>query len=181
MQTKSPDFREIQREIIALLPRLRRFALGLCGQRDEADDLVQSACERALSRLDQFQPGTRLDSWLYRIIQNLHMDAQRRRRYRGDPVDPHLLPDPEGGDHRREMESQQTLDVVLKALEQLPEEQRTALLLTSVEGLSYEAAAGTLGIRPGTLMSRISRGRQRLHKLVFGKDAADPKGTATGD
>ena len=171
MQMKSPHYPSVQQDIIALLPRLRRFALGLCGQRDEADDLVQTACERALRSLDQFQAGTRLDSWLYRIIQNLHKDARRRYHHRGDPVDPHNLPEPQGGDHRREMESQQTLAVTLAALEQLSEDQRAALLLTSVEGLSYEEAAQTLAIPMGTLMSRISRGRQRLYQLVFGKDA----------
>lgn len=171
MPAATPDFQEIKQEIIRLLPRLRRFALGLCKQRDEADELVQMACERALTRLDQFQPGTRLDSWLYRIIQNLYKDSLRSQSYRGSPIDPHDMPEIAGGDHRRETESKHTLGVVLEALEQLSVDQRSALLLTSVEGLSYAEAADNLGIPTGTLMSRINRGRQRLHQLVFGTDA----------
>ena len=71
---------DIRTELVALLPRLRRFAYGLTGSLDEGDDVVQSACERALTRLDQFQPGTRLDSWMYRIVQTVWIDRRRAQQ-----------------------------------------------------------------------------------------------------
>jgi RNA polymerase sigma factor (sigma-70 family) len=74
--------RQVRAELVSLLPRLRRFAYGLTGSLDAGDDLVQSACERALMRLDQFQPGTRLDSWMYRIVQNLWIDQRRAQQAR---------------------------------------------------------------------------------------------------
>ncbi|HSM28557.1 MAG TPA: RNA polymerase sigma factor, partial [Thioalkalivibrio sp.] len=74
---------DVRAELVQMLPKLRRFAIGLAGNLDDADDLVQSACERALSHLDQWQTGTRLDSWMYRIIQNLWIDRGRSHKLRG--------------------------------------------------------------------------------------------------
>ena len=78
----------IHAELVALIPRMRRFATSLAGSLDEGDDLVQAACERAISRIDQWQPGTRLDSWVFRIIRNIHLDRLRARRVRADRL-PH--------------------------------------------------------------------------------------------
>ena len=77
-----------QRDLVELVPRLRRFAYSLAGTTDAGDDLVQAACERALKNAAAFQPGTRMDSWMFRIIQNLWLDDRRRRRVRGTQVDP---------------------------------------------------------------------------------------------
>ena len=82
---------EFREELVELLPRLRRFAYGLAGHRDDADDLVQTACERALDRADQWEPGTRLDSWMFRIVQNLWFDRLRSRKVRGEQVDESAL------------------------------------------------------------------------------------------
>ena len=80
---------ELKVEIAALVPRLRRFAYALCGNREEGDDLVQTACVKALSRLEQYEPNSRLDSWMYRIVQNTYIDLVR---HRGRPVAVHGRP-----------------------------------------------------------------------------------------
>jgi RNA polymerase sigma-70 factor, ECF subfamily len=157
--------------MVALLPRLRRFAFGLTGSRDEADDLVQAACERALSRLHQWQPGTRLDSWLYRIAQTLWIDQLRVRKNRGDPVEPEVL-DRLPASGGRSAEGEHMLARVSAAMDRLPEEQRLVLVLVSVEGLSYQEAAEVLEVPVGTVMSRLARARKRLHALVHGPDDA---------
>lgn len=153
-------------QLIAMLPRLRRFAVGLTGSPDEADDLVQAACERALSRLHQWQPGTRLDSWMYRIIQTIWIDGGRRRAVRGEHMPLDRIAELPGSDGRDAVEARLTLDAVRHAIGRLPEEQRVPLLLVCVEGLSYREASETLDIRMGTLMSRLHRARQRLGELI---------------
>ncbi len=155
--------------MVALLPRLRRFAFGLTGSMDEADDLVQTTCERALSRLHQWQPGTRLDSWLYRIAQTQWIDQARVRKNRGDPVEPEVL-DRLPAFGGRSAEGEHTLARVSAAMDRLPEEQRLVLVLVSVEGLSYQEAAAVLEVPVGTVMSRLARARKRLHALVHGPD-----------
>lgn len=167
---------DVKVQMIALLPRLRRFAYGLTGHRDDADDLVQAACERALTRLDQWQPGTRLDSWMYRIVQTTFIDGTRKRRVRGNQVDLDMAQDVAGSDGPAAMEARLTLDSVRTAIGRLPDDQRSALLLVTVEGQSYREAADTLGIPQGTLMSRLARARLRLHETVHG--SGSPEGAA---
>lgn len=150
---------------MALLPRLRRFAYGLTGSRDEADDLVQSACERALSRLHQWRPGTRLDSWMYRILQTVWIDRLRSRRTRME-AEPEVLERLAGGDARRELEARLDLARVRRLIAALPEEQRVVLVLVTVEGFSYKDAAETLGIPIGTVMSRLARARLELGRWL---------------
>jgi len=151
---------ELRAELVSLLPRLRRFAYGLTGSLDDGDDLVQGACERALSRIEQFKTGTRLDSWMYRIMQNIWIDRLRSYQSRRETV---AAPeDLEGlivGDARREIESRMSLTAVQAAVDVLPEEQRAVLLLVCVEGLAYKDAAEVLGIPVGTVMSRLARAR----------------------
>ena len=152
------------RELVAALPRLRRFAFGLAGSLDEADDLVQAACERALARRDQYEPGTRLVSWLYRIVQTIWID--RVRRHRTVSVDPALLAEYPGGDAVGEAESRLALAEVRRAIAVLSPEQRTVLLLVSVEGLAYRDAAEVLDLPIGTIMSRLARARLALAKAL---------------
>lgn len=164
----------IRRDIVGLLPRLRRFAYGLTGTLDGADDLVQSACERALSRLAQWQPGTRLDSWMYRIVQTVWIDqlrAGRRREIATDLADLEMLA---GGDAAHEAEARLTLAEVRRQIARLPEEQRAVLLLVSLEGLSYKQAATILDIPIGTVMSRLARARLAVGR-VLDEDAVDAK------
>ncbi len=165
--TMTPD---LWNALTALQPRLRRFALGLSGSLDEADDLVQAAYERAIGRIEQWQAGTRLDSWMYRILQSIHLNRIQSRRVRGShlqPVDPDTLRAP---DNERALVASMTLAKVRAFIDRLPEEQRAALLLVSVEGLSYREAADTLNLPIGTLTSRIARAH-RLARLR-GRDGA---------
>ena len=158
-----------RQQMVALLPRLRRFAYALTGSLDEGDDIVQSACERALARLHQWQPGTRLDSWMFRIIQTTWIDRLRARRVRGEESDPELLERQATGDHGPAVEHRLLLAKTRAAMAALPEDQRTVLALVSVDGLSYKEAAKVLDLPIGTVMSRLARARAKLHRLVHGE------------
>ena len=151
---------------MALLPRLRRFACGLTRSVDDADDLLHEALERALRRIDRFEEGTRLDSWMFRIIQNIWIDQQRARKVRGETVDASEIGETMGEDGVQQTESRIMLRRVQSLLELLPADQRVVLLLVSVDGLSYAEAAKTLGVPTGTVMSRLARARRKLHDLV---------------
>lgn len=158
----SPRFSD---ELIAVLPRLRRFARGLAGSASEADDLVQAACERALAREHQFQEGTRFDSWMFRIVQTIWIDQLRARDVRkegGDVEDERV-----GSDAAvRSIEARLALAEVRRAVDRLPAEQRNVLMLVTVEGLSYKEAAEVAGVPVGTIMSRLARARIALHQQL---------------
>jgi len=152
----------VRREMIAFLPRLRRFAYGLTGSADAADDLLQAACERAIRHIDKWQPGTRLDSWMYRIARNLYLNEVRSRNVRGEIQDPRK-PAVEGSfDGVRALESRLDYQKVCGLLGALPEEQRSVLLLVTVEGLSYREVADLLDLPIGTVTSRLARARIAL-------------------
>lgn len=157
---------DLRNDIVKLLPRLRRFALGLCGKYEDADDLVQAACEKALTRLDQYEPGTRLDSWMFRIVQNQWIDLTRSRNTRGDPVAPEDMPEIADDNAHRTVEERNHLASVLRAMQTLPEEQRAVLMLVCVEDMTYRDAAAVLDVPVGTIMSRLSRARLRLSELL---------------
>ena len=148
-------------QLIAVLPRLRRFARGLTGSVVEADDLVQAACERALARREQFQEGTRFDSWMFRIVQTIWIDQLRSRRVRKEEID--VAEARIGSDEPvRQAEARLALDEVRHAVDRLPPDQRAALLLVTVEGLSYKEAAEVVQVPVGTIMSRLARARLAL-------------------
>jgi RNA polymerase sigma-70 factor (ECF subfamily) len=159
----------VRAEMVALLPRLRRFARGLAGTADQADDLVQAACERAIARIEQWTPGTRLDSWMFRIVQTIWLDERRAAKVRtgegrveaADAADPELTVD-----GVRRMEAHLTYDAVRRAIANLPEEQRAVMLLVCVEGQTYKEAADTLSIPIGTVMSRLARARLGLSRVL---------------
>ena len=152
-----PEFR---RELVQLLPRLRRFASVLTRSHDDAEDVVQAAVERALRHADSWQQGTRLDSWLYRIMQNLWRDELRAHRRRAEPLDSHA--DIAGADGRdvtiRHIQSNEAR----RALDELPEEQRVVIALVVLEGMSYQQTADALEVPVGTVMSRLARARGKL-------------------
>ena len=158
---------DIRAEIAALVPRLRRFAYAISGNRDEGDDLVQTACLKALSRLDQYQRGTRLDSWMFRIIQTSHIDNVRRRKRQATPVEPELL-ERHSDDGRAAAQSDHRLLLARTrdAIAELPEEQRAVMALVAIEGYSYKEAAEILETPIGTIMSRLARARARLLPML---------------
>lgn len=153
---------DIRSKMIELLPRLRRFAYALTRNLELADDLVQDTCERALARADQWQAGTRLDSWMYRIAQNIWFDAGRAAKVRGEQADIEDISDLAGSDGRSVTESRLTLASVFSAMEKLPRDQQVLVALVCVDGLSYKEAADSLQLPIGTVMSRLSRARQSI-------------------
>ncbi len=158
---------DIRNRMVELLPRLRRFSYALTGNLDEADDLVQETCARALSSAGQWQEGTRLDSWMYRIAQNLWFDRLRASKVRGESVNVDTAYELAGSDGRDVTESQLMLQVVSKSISRLPADQQLVIAHVCVDGLSYKEAADTLGIPIGTVMSRLARARQSLHAAMM--------------
>lgn len=158
---------DVRRELIELLPRMRRLAYSLTGTMDEADDVVQAACEKALGRLDQYESGTRLDSWMFRIIQTTWIDRVRYARRRPTVNDTTAF-ETAAYDARihEQTEARAALDVIRSEMASLPEEQRAVLSLVGVDGLSYKDAADILEIPIGTVMSRLARARKRLGEAL---------------
>jgi RNA polymerase sigma-70 factor (ECF subfamily) len=161
-----------------MMPRLRRFGVALTRSLVEADDLVQAACERALSRGDQLRNETKIDAWMYTIMRNLWFDemrAQGTRRHDRIEAAYDLI----GDDGEALAERSDTLAAVRRALARLPEHQRSALVLICVEEMSYKEAAEILGVPIGTVTSRVARGRQALHEqLAIGSSAPDARASA---
>lgn len=155
-------FGNLQSELVSLLPRLRRFALGLTGGSELADDLVQTGCLKALERADQWQPGTSLASWMYRILQTTWIDQQRILKRRNTAADTEAVERHVGEDGVRIHEAQDELRTVDRLIRELPEEQRAVLLIVSVEGLTYKEAAAVLDVPVGTVMSRLARARGKI-------------------
>ncbi len=169
---------DVRREMVELLPRLRRFAYSLTGSMEEADDMVQTACVKALSRLDQFRPGTRLDSWMFRIIQTTWLDHVRSAAVQRTVADPDALDQAVTQDPIEERTiARVALEKVRQAMGGLPEDQRILLGLVVVDGLSYKQAAESLGIPIGTVMSRLSRARRRLADAIDSPRAAASEGS----
>ena len=152
----------VENQLVAFLPNLRRFAISLCRSRELADDLVQTACERALANAASFQQGTRFDAWMFRILRNLWIDEVRKRKTAGPQEDIEAQVDIAGASGEREAEARLTLKSVAEAIGELSEEQREVLLLVCVEELSYKEAADVLGVPIGTIMSRLARARRNL-------------------
>jgi len=168
---------DIAQPLVALLPRLRRYARVLTRADDLADDLVQSACERALATEHGPADGAPFDAWMLRILRNLWIDRARRQRQAGQSVDldehldevaaAHSAPDTADiADARRRLAR------VRGAIDALPDEQREVVLLVCAEGMAYREAADLLGVPIGTVMSRLARARAKLATLA-GLDPAD--------
>lgn len=164
MNEETALLQDFERELLTLLPRLRRFARSLARDAADADDLCQVALERALKSRHQWQEGTRLDAWMYRIIRNSWIDEVRTRTRRGQTFvaeEAGLAIGAEGdADIRMEMQD------VDRAMRELPPEQREVIALVLVEGLAYREASKILGIPIGTLTSRLTRGRQALARRL---------------
>ncbi len=127
---------------------------------------MQEGCLRAFARLDQWQPGTRLDSWMFRIIHNIWIDQKRASKVRGTVIDLDSAPEIAGPDGRDVVERRMTLNRVLEAMDKLPQEHRELIALVSIEGVSYQEAAAILQIPIGTVTSRLVRARRALHAIA---------------
>ncbi|HEY0648807.1 sigma-70 family RNA polymerase sigma factor [Phenylobacterium sp.] len=152
----------LDRAIVELLPRLRRLARALARDVADADDLVQQTVERALLHRGQWRPGTRLDSWMFRIMKNAWIDEARARSRRAQVFSAEEAGENAGADGAAAMETRLAARSVAEAMARLPDDQRLAVALVLVEGLSYKEAAEVMEVPQGTLTSRLGRGRAAL-------------------
>jgi RNA polymerase sigma factor (sigma-70 family) len=155
--------RDFKQMLAGVIPQLRAFARGLCGERDLADDLVQETMLKAWSARTVFQAGTNFRAWTFTILRNHYFSLQRRKRFVGewdDLVADRLLCAPAAQNDVVELRD------MLRALQQLPPEQREALILVAAGGISYEETARITGVATGTAKSRVSRARTALEALV---------------
>jgi RNA polymerase sigma-70 factor, ECF subfamily len=153
----------LQERLAELLPRLRRFARALTHDVHDADDLVQTALERALTHIEQWRPDSKLDAWMFGIMKNAWIDEVRARQRRNRVFAPEAA-GLEVGDRSAEAHEQQLS--LHAAMQRLPDEQRIAVALVLVEGLSYKEAADVLEVPIGTVTSRLARGRDALARLL---------------
>ncbi|HEX9398256.1 MAG TPA: sigma-70 family RNA polymerase sigma factor [Burkholderiales bacterium] len=156
--------------LVELIPRLRRYARALSGDRASADDLVQDTLERAWTKLHLYRRGTDLRAWLFTVMHNVHVNRVRARRAT-DPLDEAM---PELASRASQGDALLVRDLD-RAIARLPEEQRAVLLLVTLEEMSYEEVAQTLAIPIGTVMSRLSRARDKLRAMMLGVVAAKLK------
>ena len=152
-------------ELLTWVPRLRRYARALAGNRDDADDLVQDTLERAWAKSALWRGVADMRGWLFSIMHNLHVDGVRRPRVATQTIDddtPEVAMAPTQGERLAVLDLQAALD-------QLPVEQKEIVLLVALEDMAYAEIATSLGIPIGTVMSRLSRGRERLRALMDGR------------
>ncbi|WP_417684004.1 sigma-70 family RNA polymerase sigma factor [Roseibium sp.] len=154
-----------KRELVEAIPSLRAFARSLAGNRDRADDLVQETLAKAIDKRASYTPGTNLIAWLVTILRNQYYTEGRKLKREvadSDGIHAASLTDiPQQGGHLE-------MSDFLSALQCLPEDQREALILIGASGFSYDEAAEVLGVRTGTVKSRVSRARMRLEELMNG-------------
>ena len=161
---------ELRATLFKSIPHLRAFAISLCGNVDQADDLVQDAILRGLSNLHRFEPGSNLRAWLFTILRNqFHTSFRKRRREAEDPDGLmasmlSTLPEQDGHLDMSDLQA---------ALARLPDKHREVLILIGAEGLSYEEAARVCGTNVGTIKSRMNRARSRLAELLHVTDESD--------
>lgn len=160
---------EAQR-LVDLIPRLRRYARALVNDHASADDLVQDTLERAWAKLHLYRRGTDLRAWLFTVMHNVHVNKVRSARAT-DPLDDEM---PELAQRAAQGESLVVRDLD-RAIARLPDEQREVLLLVTLEEMSYDQVARALGIPIGTVMSRLSRAREKLRAMMLGQSAAKLK------
>ncbi|MFN3868089.1 MAG: sigma-70 family RNA polymerase sigma factor [Hyphomicrobiaceae bacterium] len=164
---RSSDF---QTELAALVPNLRAFARSLCGAPDQADDLVQETLVKAWKSQASFAEGSNLKAWLFTILRNAFLSERRKRKWE--------VPDSDGehalqvGVNGGQLGHMDMLDFN-KAFEQLPDEQKEALVLIGAEGFSYEEAALMCGCAVGTIKSRVNRARNKLAQIMGGDPVTD--------
>jgi RNA polymerase sigma-70 factor (ECF subfamily) len=152
------------KRLVELIPRLRRYARALVGERSSADDLVQDTLERAWAKLHLYRRGTDLRAWLFTVMHNVHVNRVRATRV-NDPLEEEM---PELAQRGTQPDALLVRDLD-RAIARLPADQRAVLLLVTLEEMSYEEVARTLGIPIGTVMSRLSRAREKLRAMMLGQ------------
>jgi RNA polymerase sigma-70 factor, ECF subfamily len=165
-----PHDKSTRTTMLAAVPSLRAFAISLCGNVDRADDLVQEALLRAWGNLDSFEPGTNMSAWLFTILRNVFRSEYRKRRREVEDADGTYA------DSLTSLPNQTSsleMDEFRKALDQLPPDQREALILVGASGFSYEEAAQICGCAVGTIKSRVNRARTRLAEILSVESADD--------
>lgn len=158
-----------KQELIALIPRLRRFARALTGNMADADDVVQASLEKAMTSFNQWQLGTQLDRWLFRIARNTWIDDRRRAQNRMGHDDIGEMIDLAGDDGVATAEQSAEARMVRGAVDRLPPELRDVVALVMLEEFSYREAADMLDVPIGTVMSRLSRAKAALAKVLAGE------------
>ena len=153
--------------IVELIPRLRRYARALVGDRARADDLVQDTLERAMNKFHLWRPGSDLRAWLFTVMHNVHVNQVRALR-------DHAMLDEDAEEMAVAAVQGASLEIrdLERALVLIPAEQREVLLLIALEDMSYAEAANVLGIPIGTVMSRLSRAREKLRGMMYGVAAS---------
>ena len=177
--SQPPSFK---RELFAVLPNLRAFAVSLCGRPDRADDLVQDTIMKAWAKQTSFEPGTNMKAWLFTILRNEFYSQMRKRGREVQDTDGAFT---QSLSTHPEQHGAIDLNDLKQALEQLSDDQREAIVLVGASGFSYEEAAEVCGCAVGTIKSRVNRARARLQELMdvsgsadFGPDAHDVAVTA---
>lgn len=174
-----PEIREtlsdsdFKRELAAVIPHLRAFGRSLSGNRDVADDLAQETLLKAWAARQRFQAGTNMRAWTFIILRNHYLSQMRRSRFRGEWDElaaDRLLAAPAGQDKHVELGDMQ------RALLQLPQPQREALILVGAGGFAYEEAAEICGVAVGTIKSRVARGRAALESILEGGSLPSRRG-----
>jgi len=155
--------------MVAAIPNLRAFAISLCRNRDQAEDLVQESLLRGLAKIKSFKPGTNMLAWLFTILRNEFYSQCRRRRRRLESVDGKV----DGLASKPTQIAQAQHHELGAALTRLPPEQRRALILIGASGLSYDQAAKMCGCPTGTMKSRVNRARAQLAQLLSIEGAED--------
>ncbi|HEX7871306.1 MAG TPA: sigma-70 family RNA polymerase sigma factor [Sphingobium sp.] len=157
--------REFKDKLASVIPQLRAFARSLCGDRDRADDLVQDTMLKAWAARERFEAGTQFRAWTFTILRNHFLSQMRRNRFVGewdDLVADRILAGPANQDKTVELRD------LMRALQQLPDAQREALILVGAGGISYEETAEITGVAVGTVKSRVARARTALEAIFAG-------------
>ncbi|MCF8706548.1 sigma-70 family RNA polymerase sigma factor [Rhizorhapis sp. SPR117] len=160
---------EFKKQLADVIPHLRAFGRSLSGNRDLADDLVQETLLKAWAARDRFQAGTNMRAWTFIILRNYYLSQMRRSRFRGEWDEltaDRLLAAPAGQDKQVELSDMH------RALMELPQSQREALILVGAGGFAYEEAADICRVAVGTIKSRVARGRAALEQIL--SDGAIP-------
>jgi RNA polymerase sigma-70 factor (ECF subfamily) len=156
--------RDVHERMVKLRPRLSRFLYSLTGGADLSEDLTQETYVRALAHLDQWQPGTRIDSWMFRIAQNLWIDHMRMLRFRGEAIDIEVIGEMLSCDGQIIAENRILLQEMRKDIAQLSPDQRDVINLVCGYGMSYKETGEILKLPAGTVMSSLARARDALQK-----------------